>query len=129
MIVCCAVGSRSIFAACANDLSARQKEENNLQSADCVDTSWGKLIRVEVPLKDKDDVEIGGGIFQEADNGVQVNVQVTHLEEGSYGLHIHDKGVCEPPSFESAGDHFNPDERQHGVYNQEGPHKGDMDNW
>src|SRR5699024_7340548 len=64
----------------------------------------------------------------EADNGVQVNVQVTHLEEGSYGIHIHDKGVCEPPSFESAGDHFNPDDRKHGFYNQEGPHKGDMEN-
>lgn len=128
MIVCFAVGSISIFAACANDSPDPKMKENNLQSEDAVETSSEKPKKVEVPLKDKDDVEIGGVIFQEADNGVQVNVQVTHLEEGSYGIHIHDKGVCEPPSFESAGDHFNPDDRKHGFYNQEGPHKGDMEN-
>src|SRR5699024_6553883 len=128
MIVCFAVGSISIFAACANDSPDPKMKENNMQSEDAVETSSEKPKKVEVPLKDKDDVEIGGVIFQEADNGVQVNVQVTHLEEGSYGIHIHDKEVSEPSSFEYAGNHINPDYRKNGFYKQEWPYKGNMEN-
>src|SRR5699024_12608116 len=83
MIVCFAVGSISIFAACQNDSPDPKMQENNLQSEDAVETSSEKPKKVEVPLKEKDDVEIGGVILQEEDNGVQVNVQVTHLEERS----------------------------------------------
>src|SRR5699024_3829819 len=93
MIVCVAVVSISIFAACQNDSLDPKMQENNQQTEDAVETSSKKPKKVEVPLNDKDDLEIGGVIFQEVDNGVQVNVQVTHLEEGSYGIHIHDKGV------------------------------------
>ena len=35
---------------------------------------------------------------------------------------------CEPPKFESAGPHFNPEEHQHGMMNPKGPHAGDMPN-
>src|SRR5699024_2062678 len=123
-----AVGCILIFVACESNSPDPRMQENNLQTEDAVETSSEKPKKVEVPLKDKDDVENGGVIFQEADTGEQVNVQVTHRKEGSYGIHIHDKVVCEPTSFESAGDHFKPDDRKHGFYNQEGPHKGDMEN-
>lgn len=43
-------------------------------------------------------------------------------------MHIHEIGTCEPPDFESAGDHFNPDKKEHGLLNQKGPHAGDLPN-
>jgi Cu-Zn family superoxide dismutase len=36
---------------------------------------------------------------------------------------------CDPPAFESAGPHFNPDGKQHGMQNPQGPHGGDMNNF
>ena len=35
---------------------------------------------------------------------------------------------CEPP-FTSAGGHFNPDMKKHGLENPDGPHAGDMKNF
>jgi len=36
---------------------------------------------------------------------------------------------CEGPNFASAGAHFNPDGKKHGLKNPEGPHAGDMNNF
>ena len=33
-------------------------------------------------------------------------------------MHIHDKGKCTPPDFLSAGDHFNPEKKEHGLLNR-----------
>ena len=46
----------------------------------------------------------------------------------SYGIHFHEKGSCEPPAFTSAGGHFNPDGKEHGLENEKGPHAGDLKN-
>jgi Cu-Zn family superoxide dismutase len=37
-------------------------------------------------------------------------------------------GKCEAPSFTSAGGHFNPDNKKHGVMAADGSHAGDMPN-
>ena len=36
---------------------------------------------------------------------------------------------CEPPGFQSAGPHFNPENKKHGLENPDGPHAGDMKNF
>jgi Cu-Zn family superoxide dismutase len=36
---------------------------------------------------------------------------------------------CEGPTFQSAGAHFNPGQKEHGTQNPKGPHAGDMDNF
>ena len=46
---------------------------------------------------------------------------------GSHGLHLHETGRCDPP-FESAGGHWNPSKRRHGLENPQGPHLGDLAN-
>jgi Cu-Zn family superoxide dismutase len=45
-----------------------------------------------------------------------------------HGIHFHAVGRCDPPDFMSAGDHFNPTNRQHGQRNPQGPHAGDLPN-
>jgi Cu-Zn family superoxide dismutase len=60
--------------------------------------------------------------------GVRLRVGVTGLAPGAHGIHIHAVGKCEPPSFDSAGPHFNPDGKHHGLDNPAGPHAGDFPN-
>ncbi|MEO8139990.1 MAG: superoxide dismutase family protein [Gemmatimonadota bacterium] len=61
-------------------------------------------------------------------DGVLLQVFATGLTPGSHGLHLHASAACEPPGFQSAGIHFNPEGRQHGTRNPAGPHAGDLAN-
>jgi Cu-Zn family superoxide dismutase len=41
---------------------------------------------------------------------------------------VHAVGRCDPPDFASAGPHWNPAARKHGMNNPAGPHAGDLPN-
>jgi Cu-Zn family superoxide dismutase len=60
--------------------------------------------------------------------GVRVRLEAAGLAPGTYGVHIHAVGRCDPPGFESAGPHWNPTGRQHGRLNSMGWHLGDLPN-
>lgn len=60
--------------------------------------------------------------------GVVLRVNAEGLSAGSHGMHIHQTGRCEGPDFASAGSHWNPDNKQHGLQNPQGPHRGDLPN-
>jgi Cu-Zn family superoxide dismutase len=72
--------------------------------------------------------EIGTATLTQQPNGVLIESQVSGLQQGTRAFHIHQKGVCETPSFESAGGHFNPTDRKHGMEVFGGPHAGDLPN-
>ncbi len=78
-------------------------------------------------IKNVEGQSVGQVQLQETPHGLIVTAEVTGLPEGAHGFHIHAVGACEPP-FESAGGHFNPDDRQHGMENPEGKHAGDLPN-
>lgn len=70
-------------------------------------------------------------IWQDANNVVHVEAQLRELPAGTHAIHFHATGVCEgagPTPFASAGEHFNPLGRQHGLDNPAGPHAGDAPN-
>jgi Cu-Zn family superoxide dismutase len=71
---------------------------------------------------------IGQAHFMQTQGGVDMHLTVSDLEPGPHALHIHEKGVCEPPDFASAGGHFNPTNVQHGFDVEGGPHLGDLRN-
>ena len=79
-------------------------------------------------LKDASGGVVGAAKLSEVAGAVRVVIDVRGLPPGEKGVHIHETGSCEPPSFESAGDHFNPTGRQHGALNPRGPHAGDLPN-
>ena len=60
--------------------------------------------------------------------GVKIALDLSGLQPGTHGLHIHAVGKCEPPDYKSAGGHFNPYGKQHGRQNPEGSHVGDLPN-
>lgn len=60
--------------------------------------------------------------------GVSFRIDGTGLPHGVHGIHVHAVGRCEGPSFDSAGGHWNPANRKHGINNPAGPHGGDLPN-
>jgi Cu-Zn family superoxide dismutase len=84
----------------------------------------------EAVLFDSEGHRIGEAVFMEDqdDPVVVMRLQAWALPPGIHGLHIHDTGVCDSPTFESAGADFNPFRRKHGLRNPEGPHAGDLPN-
>lgn len=60
--------------------------------------------------------------------GISFRITAAGLQHGLHGVHIHSVGRCETPDFASAGPHWNPDRKKHGINNPAGPHAGDFPN-
>ncbi len=98
-----------------------KKEEKVAVNAKSPLTATAKVIG-------KDNESYGNAYFQEEDNGVMMTLALSGLPQGTHGIHIHAVGKCEPPTFESAGPHFNPTSKEHGKLNPKGYHLGDLPN-
>jgi superoxide dismutase, Cu-Zn family len=72
--------------------------------------------------------EIGSATLQQTNTGVLIRLELDGARPGTRAFHIHETGRCEPPTFQSAGGHYNPDGRQHGMNNPHGKHAGDLPN-
>jgi Cu-Zn family superoxide dismutase len=79
-------------------------------------------------LIDKDGKVIGLASFRETRLGVKVEVKVQGLPPGKHGTHIHAVGKCDPPEFTTAGGHFNPNAKKHGLAGAVDAHAGDLPN-
>ncbi len=64
----------------------------------------------------------------ETAGAVSLRVQATGVPHGLHGVHVHAIGRCDAPEFTSAGSHWNPAARKHGLNNAQGPHAGDLPN-
>ena len=78
-------------------------------------------------LKNAEGQVVGQATLTEAAHGVLIQVRLTDVPEGTHAFHIHAVGKCEPP-FTTAGGHFNPATKQHGIENPAGMHGGDLPN-
>jgi superoxide dismutase, Cu-Zn family len=82
----------------------------------------------EVQMVTVDGEVIGSAVVEDEGDGVNILVNFAGLEPGTYAFHIHENAACDPPDFESAGGHFDRNDRAHGFQDPEGPHDGDLPN-
>lgn len=71
---------------------------------------------------------LGSVTFEKTDGGVNVNAQISGLEQGKHGFHIHQYGDCTAEDLTSAGGHYNPYNMKHGAPTDSLRHMGDMGN-
>ncbi len=76
-------------------------------------------------------VSVGQAQLVESKGGMKLYLSIekrpTSLN-GEVGMHIHSIGKCDAPDFASAGPHWNPEGKQHGLKNSQGHHAGDLMN-
>lgn len=115
-------------------LAACGSPDSTEQAADGTEIDTAAMADTDTPmqavalLQTADGESVGTATATATDGGVQIALEVHGLEPGQRGVHVHTTGRCEPPTFESAGGHWNPTERQHGLESEAGQHAGDMPN-
>ena len=81
-----------------------------------------------MPLINASGQAIGSVRAWQTAGGVTFRIEASGLPHGIHGVHVHSVGRCDPPEFASAGPHWNPLAKKHGMNNPAGPHAGDLPN-
>jgi superoxide dismutase, Cu-Zn family len=97
--------------------------------AGCVTTGpWGRKPDATADLMSAGGKKVGTAALFDESGKVRLVVDATGLDPGKHGIHFHAVGMCQDPAFTTAGPHFNPGGKKHGLDGPDGPHAGDLPN-
>ena len=91
-----------------------------LQTAGAAEQAMAKLMNPQGR-------SVGEVVLKQTPHGTLLHAKFSSLPAGAHAFHVHAVGKCEPP-FKSAGGHFNPGGKKHGILAGAGLHVGDMPN-
>lgn len=91
-------------------------------------TAEADVKEIKVDMINLDGDSLGTATFTEEAEGVKIKLKLEGLPPGWHAIHVHEFPKCEPPDFSTAGNHFNPEDKEHGLMNPKGPHAGDLPN-
>ncbi len=84
---------------------------------------------VTAKIESKSGSKLTGTVtFKQAGTQVLVQVDIQNAPAGIHAVHIHEKGDCSAADGASAGGHWNPAGEQHGQFNHDHFHLGDIGN-
>lgn len=83
-------------------------------------------VRAVAILRDGTGKQLGTATFVQDEAGVRIAIGVKGLPPGNHGFHLHASGRCDGPDFASAGPHFNPGKKAHGLHGTPESHAGDL---
>ena len=122
-VVASSIIAIGVLAACSSE--AERPESNMAETPATAETS---ATPQTIALNGGDGRPVGSVTLTEDTTGVAMKLDASAIAAGTHGLHLHEKGLCEGPKFESAGAHWNPTNKKHGRDNPEGVHLGDLAN-
>ena len=115
----------AVAPACAQEVE--DGENASVRPSDGADTVDAERASAGYDIVGTEGDVIGRVDLIDGAGGVLLKAEMEGLDPGEHGFHLHETGLCEPP-FTSAGGHYNPTDRAHGLLSEGGPHAGDLPN-
>lgn len=123
---------RTIILAAASALALAacnaQPAAENVVANDTAMNDTAAVPTARAELATADGTGAGTATITEDATGLKISFMSQRLPIGPHAVHVHTTGKCDGPGFESAGGHWNPENKQHGTENPQGAHKGDLPN-
>ena len=94
-------------------------------------TAAAKADTLETDIIGQTGETIGTASLTDSPHGVLIRIEIGPggMAPGWHGVHLHQVGDCsDVGEFQLSGGHVNPDGREHGLLNPEGPDAGDLPN-